>query len=205
MKQRLIIIGASAMGREACAYAKECGWDVKGFLDSRFHMLDSFSGYPPVLCSAEGYCIEEGDVFVCAVGDPEEKMKYVAIIEAKGGKFITIIHSTAYIGKNVVIGEGCIICPQASVTNDVVIGKHVIINNGTSINHDNAIGNGVTICPGCHLAGHVTVGAQTFLGIGTLIIPNIRLGPNMMVGAGAVVVSSFESGKIRGVPATKYE
>ena len=37
---RLIIIGASAMGRETSAYAHECGMEVKGFLDSRTNILD---------------------------------------------------------------------------------------------------------------------------------------------------------------------
>ena len=37
---RLVIIGASAMGRETSAYARECGMVVKGFLDSRTNILE---------------------------------------------------------------------------------------------------------------------------------------------------------------------
>ena len=67
---RLVIIGASAMGRETSAYACECGMEVKGFLDSRTTILAGQSGYAPVLSSPEEYTPQGEDVFVCAIGDP---------------------------------------------------------------------------------------------------------------------------------------
>ena len=79
--KRLVIVGASAMGREACAYAQDCGWEVKGFLDSRRDVLDGFVGYPPLLGSVEDYDVQSDDVFVVAVGDPAAKMRYVRRVE----------------------------------------------------------------------------------------------------------------------------
>lgn len=54
MKQ-LVIIGASAMGRETYHYAREVGLEVKGFLDNRTSILDGFVGYPQIISSAEQY------------------------------------------------------------------------------------------------------------------------------------------------------
>ena len=198
---QLVIIGASAMGREACSYAIESGMKVKGFLDSRPMILSGFVGYPPILGACDGYRIHEDDVFVCAVGEPEAKRRYAEFILGKGGRFVSVLHPTAYIGSNVVIGDGCIICPHVTITNDVRIGSHVIVNNNVSVSHDNIIGSYTTICPGCCLAGRVNIGEGVFIGTASTIIPDVSLGDNMYVAAGSVVVRSFASGRIMGVPA----
>ena len=189
------------MGRETYAYACECGMEVKGFLDSKSDALDGFDGYPPILASVESYCPCEEDVFVVALGEPEYKRKYAEIIAKKGGRFSSIIHPTAYVGKNVKIGVGCIICPNTTITNDTEIGDHVIINIGASVNHDNRIGEGSTICPGVRLAGRVSIGRDVFIGTGALLIPDVKLGDYVFVAAGAAVTKSFDKGRIMGVPA----
>lgn len=199
--EHLIIIGARAMGREACSYAQDCGFEVKCFLDSEAGMLDLFDGYPPISGPVEAYEIAVDDVFVCALGDPDMKRRYASIIAARGGRFVSVVHPTAYIGRNVAIGDGCIVCPGAVVTNETVLGNHVIVNVGATINHDNRIGDYATICPGCHLAGRVQVGESVFLGTGVTIIPDVQLGAGVFVAAGATVTKSFMSGRLMGVPA----
>lgn len=198
---RLVIIGASAMGRETSAYACECGMVVKGFLDSRTNILAGQSGYAPVLSSPEEYTPQSEDVFVCAVGDPHAKRKYVQFFESKGVKFVSVIHPRAYVGANVKIGVGCIVAPNASITNDTVIGDHVIINVNASVCHDNVVGDFTTICPGCCLAGRVKVGKDVFIGVGAVVIPDVSLGDGMFVAAGATVVKSFAGGRVMGTPA----
>ena len=202
---RLVIVGARAMGRETCAYAQESGIAVKGFLDDNFNALDDFNGYPKILNSVENYIVENEDVFVIALGDGELRKKYAEIIKAKGGKFINVVHPSAYIGKNIKLGEGCIICPNVIITNDTTIGRHVVINVGSTINHDNQIGDYVTICPGCHLAGRIVLKESVFLGTAVTLIPDIVLGKDVYVAAGAVVVKSYQSGRLMGVPARLIE
>ena len=198
----LIIIGARAMGRETFSYARDAGMTIKGFLDSNAEILNAFGGYAPILGLVEDYSVEPGDVFVCALGEPEVKRKYVGIIAAKGGMFASVIHPTAYVGQNVQIGTGCIVCPHATITNDTSIGSHVVVNVNASINHDCRIGDFTTICPGCHLAGRVTLGDSTFLGVGVSLIPDVSLGKGVYVAAGATVTKSFERGRLKGTPAT---
>lgn len=200
-KEKLVIIGASAMGREAFAYARESGMTVKGFLDSRTEILGAKNDYPPILGSVEDYQFEASDVFVCAIGEPNVKRRYTKIVRERGGNFASIIHPAAYIGMNVKIGQGCIVAPQTAVSNDTTLGDHVIVNLNASISHDNYISTGCTICPGCHLAGWVSLGEDVFVGIGASIIPHVSLGTNVFVAAGAVVTKSFGSGRLLGVPA----
>lgn len=199
--KRLVIIGARAMARETCTYAREAGLEVKGFLDSKIDALTVCDGYPAILSSVEDYRVQSGDVFVCALGDPRWKKKYVSLIRSKGGEFVNVIHPSAYIGQNVKMGVGCIICPHVTITNDTELGNHVIVNINSSLNHDGSYGDWVTVSPGCHIAGRCTIGRSVFLGVGTTIIPDVRLGDGVFVAAGAVVTKSFDSGRIMGVPA----
>ena len=104
---KLVIVEASALGRETCKYAQDCGIEVRGFLDSRTHLLDETEGYPPILGAVETYEEKPDDVFVCAVGEPEPKRKYVAMLPT--AKWISIVHPTAFIGTNATIGDGCIL------------------------------------------------------------------------------------------------
>ena len=201
MKGRAIIVGAGLMGREAAAYAEECGFTVKGFLDSRAHVLDGFLGYPPIISSVEAYVPKAEDRFVCAVGAPDLRMEYAERIAARGGRFATLVHPRAYVGRNVAVGEGTIIAPNASVTNDARLGRHVIVNVNASVSHDCVLGDGCTLSPGCHVAGLCRFGACVFLGVGAAVIPEVELGDGVYVAAGAVVVGSVAAGRVMGVPA----
>lgn len=207
---RLIIIGASAMGREVAHYAKECvgnnaQWNViGGFLDSRRHILDGYEKYPPILDSVEEYVPRDEDVFVCALGDPMQKMSYIRLIKDKGGIFVSVIHPEAYIGCNVVVGQGCVICPNATITADTKIGDHVIVNVNASISHDCNIGEGTTIAPGCAIAGWCNIGICVDFGIQSAVLPRRRIIENTIIGAGAVVVKNIEeSGTYIGCPASR--
>ena len=204
-KRRLIIVGAGAMAREACQYATESLLDceVAGFLDSRTSILDGFLGYPPILSSVEDYILRTDDVFLCAIGDPVQRRQYVETILSRGARFISIIHPRAYIGRNVSIGQGCIVAPSAVITCDVTLGNHVFINVQSSVSHDCTLGDYVTVSPGCHLAGGCRLGAGTFLGCHSALIPRTSLATGVFVAAGAVVVESEQRPDVRlmGIPA----
>lgn len=191
MKERLIIIGARALGRETCVYARDAGLDIKGFLDSNAAVLDDFPGYPPVLGSAEAYDPREEDRFVVALGDPACKLRYAEMIAAKGGRFASVVHPAAWIGANVVIGEGAIICPRAVLTCDIRLGRHVTVNVGAVVNHDTRIGDGASVCAGCTLAGRVEVGRGVYLGAGATLASDIGIGDGVHIAVGATVTDSL--------------
>lgn len=200
--KRLIIIGARALGREAYNYAKDAGLPVAGFLDDKFNALEDFSGYPPILTSVENYQIKRDDLFVCAIGDSIRRCEYVNKIETKGGEFTSIIHPTAYIGHNVRIGEGSIICPYSVIDCDLYLGRHVIVNVHSYVPHDSRIEDFVTLSPNVHLGGRTVLRRKVFLGIGVVTIPDIEIGEESFVAAGATVAKSLpEHVLAAGVPA----
>lgn len=206
MKKNLLIVGAGLMGREVATWARESGFSVKGFLDSRTHILDGFKDYPPILSSVDDYLLQEDDVFVCAIGEPAVRKEYVERVLRKGGEFVSIVHPLSYVGQNTKIGKGCIVGPHATLTNDIAIADHVIINVNSSVSHDCQIGDFVTICPGCHIAGVCKIATGSFLGVHSALIPHITLGDGVgvYVAAGAVVTRSTNSSRIMGVPAREW-
>jgi sugar O-acyltransferase (sialic acid O-acetyltransferase NeuD family) len=101
----------------------------------------------------------------------------------------TIIHPSAIISKDVIIGEGSVIMAGAIIQPGTIIGKHCIINTGACIDHDCIIADFVHIGPNSSLAGGVSVREGTFIGIGSSIIPNIIIGRWTNVGAGSVIIT----------------
>ena len=119
--KHLVIVGAGGFGREMFGAAREAigfgnEFDIKGFLDAKPTALDGFAGYPPIVGSPDSYVPAADDVFITALGSIASRRRCVAALEKKGAKFISIIHKTATIGPNVVVGEGSFIAPHVSLT-----------------------------------------------------------------------------------------
>lgn len=200
--KNLIIIGARGFGREVYNLAiqtKEYNtqWIVKGFLDDKADALQGFNGYPPILSSVEDYQVQEGDLFICALGDVGYKKKYADLILVKGGRFINLIHPTAIVNTNVKLGIGVIISAFTYISNDVTIGNFVTIQTHSAIGHDVKIGDycqinaltffggfvelkdSVTINPNASIAPRKIVAQHTIVGLNSAVIKNTK--PNCTV------------------------
>jgi sugar O-acyltransferase (sialic acid O-acetyltransferase NeuD family) len=116
-----------------------------------------------------------------------------SFLKQSGLKPYTAIHSTAFVAKNCIIGEGVQILANSSVCAKVQIGKYCIINTAASIDHECVIGDNVHIGPGAKLAGCVTIGNNVFIGINATILPRVYVGENAIIGAGAVVLKDVPS------------
>lgn len=206
--KHLLIIGARGFGREVFNLAIESvgfgiEFDIKGFLDDNGHLLDELSGYPPILDSVEHYCIEKDDIFVCALGDVFAREHYASIISSKGGEFINLIHRNARIGKNSVIGSGCIIFHSTSVSCDICIGDFCTLHPFTTVGHDSRIGNYTEFEPGVKIGGFASIGDFVTIHPNGVVIPHKRLSDKVIVGAGSVVIKNVKEGvTVIGNPAT---
>lgn len=137
-----------------------------------------------------------GLYYAVAVGgsNGHDRLLLMDILQDRGLIPRSIIHRTAFVADNVLLGEGCQILAQAAVCTDVQLGRGVIINTAASVDHDSVIGDGVHLAPGVHLAGEVIVGAETLIGTGAIVLPRVRIGENVIVGAGAVVINDVLAG-----------
>lgn len=203
----IVIISAGKFAREAFCWSEHAiaagqPWRMKGFLDDRAHALDGFNYPARVLGSVEDYQPAETDRFLCAIGDPKIKRLYSELILHRGGKFATLIHPSASLGRNIVIGDGVIVAPMAVLSSDLSLGRGSYVGPHTSCSHDNKIGSWCQISGGTSLGGAVTLEDGCFIGLNATIIPGITIGSGAFVGAGSVVLRNVKSNvKVFGNPA----
>lgn len=210
MKQ-LLIIGARGHGREVYNLAHNCigyGTDfiIKGFLDDKSDALDNFPGYAPILDSVEHYQIQKDDVFICALGDVKYKKKYAEIILAKGGEFINLIHETASISRNAILGKGCIVSRYVAIGCDVRIGDFATFLVFTVVGHDARIGNFCQLDTYSFMGGFSEIGNMVTIHTKGVILPKVIVEDNVTIGASSVVIKRVKAGiTVYGNPAKKLE
>ncbi len=119
-----------------------------------------------------------------------------------GYNFATVIHPSAVIASDVVLGEGTQVMAGAIIQPGCCIGNNTIINTRTSVDHDCMIGAHVHIAPGVTLSGGVTIGEASHIGTGAIIIQGIIIGRQSVVGAGSLLLKDVCSlDTVVGVPA----
>ena len=209
--KRLLIIGAGGFGREMFAAARESAgygteFTVGGFLDDNADALRDFEGYPPVVGSPMTYEPGADDVFITALGSIPARRKCAAAVEARGGRFISIIHRTAVTGPNVKVGEGSFLAPNVSLTADVAVGRHACVFHNTSVGHDSRICDFAHVYAQCAIGGGVVVGEGASVFPGSVVVPRRTLGVDSVVGAGSVVFVDVAPGaRVHGNPAAPLE
>jgi UDP-perosamine 4-acetyltransferase len=119
-----------------------------------------------------------------------------------GYSFINVVHPSAIVASEVILGEGAQIMAGVIIQPGCHIGSNSIINTGTSIDHECSIGSHVHLAPRVTLSGGVQIGDGVHVGTGAVIIQGIHIGENSVVGAGAVVLKDVaKNTKVIGVPA----
>lgn len=206
--KNLVIAGAGEFGRElywtildSAGYGRD--FVVKGYVDdgdpSGFTKLQA-----PLLGTPEGYRIQEGDVFTCAIGNPASREKVVTGLLQRGAEFINIIHKTAIIHGNVDYGTGLVACAFTSIGDSSKIGNHVVLNGYSAVGHDSEVGDFTCIMSHCDITGHTKVGTGVFIGGGAGTVPKAKIGDGAYVGAGSVVLRKVNPGaKVFGNPAVE--
>lgn len=196
---RLLIIGASGHGKVVADIAEKNGYEEIEFYDDDENITSC--GKWPVVGKVANALEKDGDVFI-AIGNAKIREKIMN--RFTGRHFPILIHPSAVIADDILIGEGSVVMASAVVNPGSKIGKGVIINTLSSVDHDCAIDDFVHISVGAHLAGTVTIGKGTWISVGASVINNVEIREDVMVGAGAVVIRSIrETGTYVGVPARK--
>jgi sugar O-acyltransferase (sialic acid O-acetyltransferase NeuD family) len=163
-------------------------YKVKGYLDDNKSLEKEYDlkGYH-ILDSVYNYEISPDDYFICAIGDSAYKEKIYNYIKSKKGRFATIVHPTAVVGRNVICGEGSVFCPHSTASCDIKIGKMVVLNISTSVGHDASIGDFSTLSSHVDITGGVQLGSSVFIGSNASILPKVKVGNNVIIGAMALV------------------
>ena len=139
---------------------------------------------------------------VIAVGDNKERKKLFLELSGMGFMIPTIIHPTAIIEKDAVVGEGSVICMGAKIGTKASIGRNCVVYTGSILDHEVQLGDHSYVSPGSNIAGRVVIGEGSFIGMGSTIKERITIGNNVVVGAGSVVIKDIpDNVTVAGVPA----
>ncbi len=119
-----------------------------------------------------------------------------------GYRFLCVIHPSAVLAADVLLGDGCQIMAGAVVQTGTRIGSNSIVNTRASVDHHCEIAHHVHVAPGSTLCGNVKVADGVHIGAGATVLQNIVLASQSVVAAGAVVVRDIPPGvTVAGVPA----
>lgn len=194
--RKIAIYGAGGFGREVLQMIRDINaaafssipWDPVGFLvDTKYVNGNPVHGLP--LLDPATWLPANPDVdIVIAVGAPATRRRIAqSIASFYDNKFATLIHPRAWIGAEVQLGEGTIICAGCLITTDIRIGNHVHVNIGATVGHDAQLCDFTTLNPSVNVSGNVTLSEGAEIGTGSIIIPNAHIGNWCIVGAGSVI------------------
>lgn len=204
--KKVIIVGAGGLARMIYSWLPDFmgneDWELRGFLSDRLDALQGYDYDEPILGTIKDYRPDGNHVLVMAVADPKDKLSIAESLEQRGAMFINLIHPTAMIGKNVTLGNGCVICPRAVLTCDIQMGNFVMVNLGVTIGHDAKIDDGCTINAHSDVTGFTELGKGVFLGSHAVVTPGVKVKDFARVGAGSVVVKQVrQDTTVFGIPA----
>jgi len=172
---------------------------IIAFFDNNHNLESPFKNIP-VYYGNEGFegwlkmnnSIHEINYLV-AIGGSKGKEREIIFeyLKSYGLNPRTVVHNTAFVAYNAILGAGSQILAQSSICAKVILGKSVIVNTAASVDHESIIGDFVHIAPGARLCGCVKVGNYSFIGANATILPHLTIGVNSIIGAGAIVTKDI--------------
>lgn len=166
---------------------------------------ESIDGVPIVSFATWRASLRDIPIFVI-IGSPSARRALVERVSEAGGRFASLYRIAGPIARDVVVGEGTMILPYASIGAAAVLGRHVHVMPLVSIDAQCRIGDFTTLCPSSTVYGRVVVEDGAFIGVGARIVNDsdglLTIGAGAMISAGAVVTHSVGAGrKVAGNPA----
>jgi len=203
MTTPIAIFGAGGFGREVLQIVLDINstftevqpkWKPLGFIVDTAFLSENPIHDLPILGTIDWLRTYPSVHIVIAIGSSAARRHIAKEIEALvPNQFATLIHPRAWLGRNVAIGKGSIVCAGSLVTTDITIGQHVHVNIGSTVGHDAVLGDFVTLNPGVNISGNVALGDGVEIGTGSVLIPHINVGPWSIIGAGTVVTKKIDA------------
>ena len=210
-KEKLIIVGAGEFAEIAYEYFS----DFSNHEVVAFAVEKAFINKPelfslPVVSFEEienAFPPDRYKVFVAVTYTQLNRVRRRLYKQAKekGYQVATFIHPTVFLGRDVEIGENCLIFEDNNIQRKVNIGNNVVIWAKNHIGHRSAIGDNCYLASGVIISGYCQIGENCFLGVNCSLNDKIKIAKDTIIGNGAIVTKSIEEpgGVYAGNPATR--
>lgn len=205
MTSRLVIVGAGGFGREVrTVFAREyteAGCVFRGFLGKDHGAGRDPAIEPFLLGDPETYQPTDEDVFVLAVGDMRHRRRLMETIQAKGGRFLTLVHHLAYVASSAKLGPGVLIYPFAAVSSEAELEEGAKLNFYASAGHNAVIGRYGLLAPYATVNGFARLEAEVYLSTHATVGPQVTIGAHSKLSANSAITRDVPPGSfVFGVP-----
>lgn len=190
----LVLIGGGGHCKSVIEAAESAGYQILGVLDMPEEVGKEILSTKVIGTDDDIPAFVDKAEFVITVGfikNPAIRIKLYNKVKEAGGKFATVIASTAYVSKYATIGEGTVVMHHAFVNAGARVGCNVILNTFTNIEHDAVISDQCHISTGTMVNGDCKVGKNCFIGSQSVLANGITIGDDIIVGAGSLVRKSI--------------
>jgi sugar O-acyltransferase (sialic acid O-acetyltransferase NeuD family) len=143
---------------------------------------------------------------IVAIGDNSVRARVAASIGTlcPGLPFVSAIHPTASIARDVTIDAGSVVMAGVVVGPCCKVGRFCILNTRASLDHDSVMEDYSSLAPGVTTGGNCHIGGYSAVSIGAVLRHGVTVGEHAVVGAGSTVLRDVEPFSITyGTPAEK--
>lgn len=186
----LILVGGGGHCKSVIEAAESSGIQIKGILDITENIGKEVLGYTIIGNDDDISKYVNEYEFIVTLGfikDPSKRINIHEKILNAGGKFATIVASTAHVSKYAQIGVGTVVLHHATINAGANIGFGCIINTAANIEHDAIIGNYAHISTGAMVNGDCKVGERVFLGSQSVMVNGVSIIDDCIIAAGSMV------------------
>jgi sugar O-acyltransferase (sialic acid O-acetyltransferase NeuD family) len=197
---RVVIVGAGGVGREALDACLAADVSVRAFMDDR--LTGGTVRGLPVLRPDDA---RDGEEYLIGIADPRARRRIAGLLDAMGMRPRTVIHPRAIIAPETTFGPGCLVLGGAHVSSTVTVRRHSQVHYNATIGHDSCLDDFVTVYPGANVSGSVRLCSGATVGSAACVLQGLEVGEDAFVGAGAVVTKSVPPRTVvAGVPARPH-
>jgi sugar O-acyltransferase (sialic acid O-acetyltransferase NeuD family) len=182
-------------------------YKVVGITDPNISIGTDILGYP-VIGKQEDikklikeYKIEAG---IITIGDnwirKVVKEKIVEIVP--NFQFVSAIHPSVILGKNVLVGNGTIMMAGCIVSPNTKIGEFCFFATGAILEHDSIMHDFASLSAGSITGGKVEIGEGAAITLGVTLFDRIKIGKYSVIGSGSLVTKDIPENILAyGIPA----
>lgn len=204
MSDKLAIFGAGGHTRSLLALLDDTDYAIYGIYDNTYSKVkkEYINDYK-VLGTINDF--ENENKIILSIGDNKIRK---SLFDKYENQILnnSIIHSSAHLYNNVILGNSNFIFAKAFINSNVEIGDNNIINTGAIIEHETLIGSHNHISVGTILCGRVKIGNCCFIGAGSVVNDKVTICDNVTIGSNSTVINSIrEAGVYVGSPARKIK
>lgn len=206
MGERIVLVAASGLAREALAAIRAAGeYQVAGIFDDDTSLHGSAIDGAPVLSGIDDAGWVNGARPLLCAGSGQVRALLEARLARQGiaeADYATVVHPSVRVPATCEVGAGTILLSGVVLTTAVTLGHHVVAMPQVTFTHDDAVADFATFAAGVSLGGTVTVGRAAYLGMNSSVRQQLEVGAGATLGMGATLLQDLPPGETWvGVPA----